>query len=106
MDVDFDRRLALCASKDDPMKLWDLKMHGKEWRSSLFILMNNISIYIKRHKNTMSYYIYNYAHTCIINIYTLIHACNQIRVQESSIFQFCSIHMCSDATLRCEISSE
>ena len=34
MDVDFDRRLALCASKDDPMKLWDLKMHG-EWRSSL-----------------------------------------------------------------------
>lgn len=26
MDVDFDRRLALCASKDDSMKLWDLKM--------------------------------------------------------------------------------
>jgi hypothetical protein len=47
MDVDFDRRLALCASKDDPMKLWDLKMHGKEWRSSLFILMNKINIHKK-----------------------------------------------------------
>jgi len=72
MDVDFDRRLALCASKDDPMKLWDLKMHGKEWRSSLFILMKKISIYIKIHKHTISTTFYNYVHTCIIYIYTLI----------------------------------
>ena len=33
---------------------------------------------------------------------TLIHAYNQIRVQESSNFLFCSIHMRSDATLRCD----